>query len=177
MHTFLLLSGNTFPQTSAQTALLCRHCKHVYNNRLKPNWVSKEMTKNKSIRCLRISNEDTSCNCFYAPRCCDAVSFSVFTDFLIQRADTTRHQQPDCGANVLSPVHGTVVCPECCQPCPRYRCLSRMLSALSTVPLSVPNVINLSTVPLSVPNVVSPVHGTVLCPECCQPCPRYRCLS
>jgi hypothetical protein len=53
---------------------------------------------------------------------------------------------------------------ECCQPCPRYRCLSRMLSAQSTVPLSVPN-------------VVSPVHGTVVCPECCQPSPRYRCLS
>jgi len=66
--------------------------------------------------------------------------------------------------NVVSPVHGIVICPECCQPCPRYCSLSRMLSALSTVPLSVPN-------------VVSPVHGTVVCPECCQPCPRYRCLS
>jgi len=80
----------------------------------------------------------------------------------------------------------------------------RMLSALSTVPLSVPNVVSpvygtvvcpdccqpclryrcllrmlsaLSTVPLSAPNVVSPVHGTAVCPECFQPCPRHRCLS
>ena len=93
---------------------------------------------------------------------------------------------------------------ECCQPCPRYRCLSRMLSALFTVPLSVPIVVSpvygtvvcseccqpcpryrclprmlsaLSTVPLSVPTAVRPVHGTIVCPECCQPCPRYRCLS
>ena len=48
MHTFLLLSGNMFPQTSAEIALFCRHCKHVYNNGLNPNWLSKELTKTKA---------------------------------------------------------------------------------------------------------------------------------
>ena len=104
MHTFLLLSGNTFPQPSAETSLFCRHCKHVYNNRLNPNyvWFQRNWPKTKAHEAKEYRMK--------------TLPATVST----RRAAATPYRS--ASAQTSWP-NGQRLRSECCQPRPRYRCL------------------------------------------------------